>query len=581
MTQVLMQRGALILAFLAAVLAVSLGVYRYAYFQALEQTTAQGRADLALASDRLVGQLQRFRELAVLLADHPVLAQSVVDAGQAQALFLSVADKIDALDIFYLNQDGRVVAAARAAPGANLGALPFVRRAAQGALGWGHRAQSPLAARAYYYAAPVFAPDGRVQGSVVVAVDLSDLEDDWRGDERAVFFTDQAGVVFVSNRSELVQWQRRADGPGLAPPTGPAPAFASDYIGPHEVWRLGWGPYFPENALHLVQDLPIIGLRGEILFDVAPARRLAGFQAIALAGLCLAFGALLFLATERRRTLAIANTLLESRVARRTAALLETNEMLRREAREREDAQMKLAQAQADLVQASKLSALGQMSAGISHELNQPLMAIRSFAENAVQFQQRGQEDRVKDNLGRISDMARRMGRIISNLRAFSRQETEAQGRVNLTAILNSTIELLQSRINDCDATLIFDTGPAPVWVQGGEVRLGQVFVNLVSNALDAMEGRAHRVLRITVSQGERVQVDIDDTGGGIAAPEKVFDPFYSTKNVGAAMGMGLGLSISYGIVQSLGGDIRGQNTQDGARFSVFLKPMPQEEPAP
>jgi two-component system C4-dicarboxylate transport sensor histidine kinase DctB len=435
----------------------------------------------------------------------------------------------------------------------------------------------PLAPRAYYYAAPVFAPSGKTRGSVIVAVDLQQLEDAWRGDERAVFFADKAGIVFVSNRSELVQWRRRAGGTGIAPPDGPAPAFDSHVTGGHEIWELGWGPYLPQTALHLVQDLPIIGLSGEIMLDVAPAQRLARLQAIAVAGLCLAFGALLFLAMERRRTLAAANSQLESRVARRTAALLETNAMLRREAREREEAQAALARAQADLVQASKLSALGQMSAAISHELNQPLMAIGSFAENAVQFQDRGQADRVADNLVRISDMARRMGRIIRNLRAFSRQDTEPHGRVNLTAIVQSAIELLQPRLTETEVSLFFEAR-GPIFVRGGEVRLGQVFVNLISNALDAMQGRAQRDLRITVTEGARVQIDVEDTGGGIDAPEKVFDPFYSTKNVGAAMGMGLGLSISYGIVQSLGGDIRAQNTGQGARFSVFLDPMPHEE---
>jgi two-component system C4-dicarboxylate transport sensor histidine kinase DctB len=113
-----------------------------------------------------------------------------------------------------------------------------------------------------------------------------------------------------------------------------------------------------------------------------------------------------------------------------------------------------------------------------------------------------------------------------------------------------------------------------PVWVRGGEVRLGQVFVNLVVNALDAMEGATHRVLGIEIEQGETVRVLITDTGHGIEAPEQVFDPFYSTKDVGAAKGVGLGLSISYAIVQGLGGEIGAYNTQQGACFAVTLATM-------
>ncbi|HBR36747.1 MAG TPA: C4-dicarboxylate ABC transporter, partial [Sulfitobacter pontiacus] len=161
-----------------------------------------------------------------------------------------------------------------------------------------------------------------------------------------------------------------------------------------------------DAALHLTRALPVVGMTGEVLLDIEGAQRLARAQAAAVAALCLAFGALLFLATERRRALSEANAALERQVAKRTAALNASNTELRREATEREEAQAALRRAQADLVQAGKLSALGQMSAGISHELNQPLMAIRSFAENAVQFLERDRPDRTAENLTRISQMA-------------------------------------------------------------------------------------------------------------------------------------------------------------------------------
>jgi len=350
--------------------------------------------------------------------------------------------------------------------------------------------------------------------------------------------------------------------------------FSSYSTGRHEVWQMGWGPYLPRNALHLVRPLPVIGMIGEALVDVAPARRLATLQAAAVAALCLAFGALLFLATERRRTLSHANAQLEARVAERTAALLETNTRLRREAEEREEAQTALKRAQEDLVRAGKLSALGQMSAGLSHELNQPLMAIQTFAENAVAFLDRGKPGRAGENLSRISDMARRMGRIIKNLRAFSRQESEPAVRVDLVAVLHSAVELTAPRLRHEDVTLDLDLPDAPVWVSGGEVRLGQVFVNLISNAVDAMAGRALRRLAITV---DAATVRIRDTGPGIDSPEHIFDPFYSTKEVGASEGMGLGLSISYGIIQSFGGEIRGRNGPDGAEFVVELNPWVEE----
>ena len=574
-----LKRLAIVLTFLAAVAVLSGGLWRYAHLQALDQLALQGQADLALASDRLVGQLQRYRQMAVLLADHPVV-EALAAGGDVQAatdLFLAAADKTAALDVMFLDTAGRLMAAAHAPPGLDLSATPYVKRAGHGALGWAHGSSTPLEGRAFYYAAPSFAADGKVRGSLVVAADLSAIEDAWRGGLRAVFFTDPAGRVIVSNRSELVDWTRLPGAPGLEPPAGQAPPFDSYETGGHEVWQLGWGPYLPRNALHLTQALPVIGLTGEVLMDVAPARRLALLQAAALAGLFLAFGAVLFLVTERRRTLARLNTELEDRVARRTAALSEINEALRAEAEERAQAQVALARAQADLAQAGKLSALGKMSAGISHELNQPLMAIRSFAENAVQFMERGQPQKAADNLARISDMARRMGRIIKNLRAFSMQQSEPVKQVDLAAVLDSSIEMIAGRAAAMEVAVHYDPPPGPVWVRGGEVRLGQVFANLITNALDAMADAPVRRLSIDLSAGDPVRIEVRDTGPGVEAPEKVFDPFYSTKEVGASEGMGLGLSISYGIIQGFGGEIRVRNTDAGACFTVELRPWQQQ----
>ena len=574
-----LKRLAFVLTFLASVAVLSGGLWRYAHLQALDQLALQGQADLALASDRLVGQLQRYRQMAVLLADHPVV-EALAAGGDVQAatdLFLAAADKTAALDVMFLDTAGRLMAAAHAPPGLDLGATPYVKRAGHGALGWAHGSSTPLEGRAFYYAAPSFAADGKVRGSLVVAADLSAIEDAWRGGLRAVFFTDPAGRVIVSNRSELVDWTRLPGAPGLEPPAGQAPPFDSYETGGHEVWQLGWGPYLPRNALHLTQALPVIGLTGEVLMDVAPARRLALLQAAALAGLFLAFGAVLFLVTERRRTLARLNTELEDRVARRTAALSEINEALRAEAEERAQAQVALARAQADLAQAGKLSALGKMSAGISHELNQPLMAIRSFAENAVQFMERGQPQKAADNLARISDMARRMGRIIKNLRAFSMQQSEPVKQVDLAAVLDSSIEMIAGRAAAMEVVVHYDPPPGPVWVRGGEVRLGQVFANLITNALDAMADAPVRRLSIDLSAGDPVRIEVRDTGPGVEAPEKVFDPFYSTKEVGASEGMGLGLSISYGIIQGFGGEIRVRNTDAGACFTVELRPWQQQ----
>ena len=585
MTSGMRRRVATFVLFLITVSVLSGGVWRYAYLQGLDQLRARGQADLSLVSDRLVGQLQRYRDLAVFLADHPQVAQ-VLDrrpAVEAQAFLQEVADKTTALDVQVLDRSGDVIVAALGAEAVRVPRADqrFVQRALRGALGWGHGPAAPLTDRAYFHAAPVFAPDGQVRGAVVVSTDLNGIDYDWRGSNPAAFFTDTDGVVQIANRSELLFWARPRAAQGLVPPDGAALDFAVSDVRGHEIWHMGWGPYLPDAALHLTRALPVVGMTGEVLLDIEGAQRLARAQAAAVAALCLAFGALLFLATERRRALSEANAALERQVAKRTAALNASNTELRREATEREEAQAALRRAQADLVQAGKLSALGQMSAGISHELNQPLMAIRQFAENGALFLDRGKTDTARANLSRIEELSGRMGRIIRNLRAFARQESEPARRVDVAQVIATALEMTEARLAKDAITLHWTAPDTPVPALAGEVRLVQVLVNLITNAADAMAGTERRELTLSVTDTPRPTIRVADTGPGIAQPERIFDPFYSTKEVGASEGMGLGLSISYGMVQSFGGAIQGRNREDGgAVFTVELEPVPGERAA-
>lgn len=560
-----------VLGFLALVAALALAVQHWGFRAALNEAARRGVSDLALASDRLTGELQRYRQLAVLTARHPDLAPRLdgPDGGRAEALLRQTADMTGALDIVLLDARGREVAAAVEGPRRGHIGTPWFERAMDGALGVAHLSSGRYGRRIFLFAAPLFAPEGPVAGVVVVVTDVEAIEASWRGDRPALFFTDETGRVFVSNRSELVG---RAD-LGLV---------ARHREAGHEIWRMRAGPYLPERGLHLAQPLPVIGLTGEALLDTAPARRIALLQAAAAAALCLAFGALLFLATIRRHTLARANARLEERVARRTVALQAVNADLQREVAERAAAEERLRRAQADLVQAGKLSALGQMSAGISHELNQPLMAIRSFAENAETFLERGNTQAAGRNLERISELARRMGRIIRNLRAFARQESAAVVDVDLVAVVEAALEMASARARQADVTIDWSPLGTPVVVRGGEVRLQQVLLNLIGNAIDAMEGREDKRLVIGLSRASgRARLTVRDSGPGIGEPDRIFDPFYTTKEVGAAEGMGLGLSISYGLVQSFGGAIRGRNHEaGGAEFTVELDLARESEAA-
>ncbi|MFZ1727077.1 MAG: ATP-binding protein [Albidovulum sp.] len=551
--------------FLLLAAAVTGGTWWLAFNDSLARLEERGRADLALAGDRLTAQLQRYREMAVLMADHPVVQDALAKGATTDIphlLLQRTADVTGSHEILLAAMDGRVVGSSTPENSENLSSAPYFGRAMQGALGFFHEIDKPTGRRLFIYAAPIFSSEGPVRGAVIVRIATEAVEAAWRGEPMVVFFTDRAGLAFVSNRDEILLTRR--DGAKAVPSDRVVP-HSTRFMANHVLWHIDGGPYLPRQALHLQQNLPIIEMTGEALIDIAPAKRQAALLALVVAVGCLGLGAVILALVERRRALAVrltveaaANAHLEGRVAERTRELSAANESLKR--------------AQNDLVQAGKLSALGQMSAGISHELNQPLMAIQTYAENAGLFLARGQSENVADNLGRIADLGRRMGRIIRNLRAFSRQESEGMHNVDLVKVVEAALELTDARLRSANVTIDWAAPPSAVWVRGGEVRLQQVVVNLLTNAADAMTG-PERCITIGISDGpDRIRLTITDTGTGIGDLERMFDPFYSTKEVGASEGMGLGLSISYGIVQSFGGTISGCNRPEGgAAFSVEL----------
>ncbi|MBV7407851.1 ATP-binding protein [Maritimibacter sp. DP1N21-5] len=551
------------------------------YHDRLDRMAERGEADLSLATDRVAAQLYRYRELAVILSRHPDLQALLAgggDATVADEVVQSMADMTGAADVAVVDPDGRIVAGSQGASVARDPALAPLARALSGALG----TQSETAAAAdgpnryFSFAAPVLRPDGSVSGAVMTRMEVSQIEDNWPGDAPPVFFTDRTGQVFITNRSDLILADRVLE----------FPAYFDRIVGGHDIWQLDGGRYLPSHAIHLVRDMPTLNLTAEMLIDTSGAFAGAVLWGLITAGALMTFGAVLFFVQQNRMVLAHrlaveaeANARLEARVSERTQELTAANTALTREVAERKEAQAALQRAQADLVQAGKLSALGQMSAGISHELNQPLMAIRSFAENGEAYFERGKPDIARENLAKISELARRMGRIIQNLRAFARQESGPITDVDLVGVIEAALEVTADKQRRHDVTLDWRSPQAPVIVKGGEVRLQQVVVNLLSNAIDAM-GQGGCV-SISLTPGDPVQLSVRDSGPGIADPDRVFDPFYSTKSPGSAEGMGLGLSISYGLVQGFGGAIRGANhPEGGAIFTVDLLPSDPKEAA-
>lgn len=268
------------------------------------------------------------------------------------------------------------------------------------------------------------------------------------------------------------------------------------------------------------------------------------------------------------------NAHLESRVQERTQDLVRANDSLRIEIAERGRAEKELRETQSELIQTAKLAALGQMSAGISHELNQPLAAIRSYADNAAAYLDKGKPETARSNLAAIGQLTERMARIIRHLRTFARKERPELKPTDLHAAIGEALELMDRNIKGAGVHVAVDHAPDLPPVMAGDVRLQQVIVNLLSNAIDAMEHSLHKTIRIrTMQEDGQVQLTIRDSGPGIdsAKLENLFDPFFTTKAVGK--GLGLGLSITYGIVKEFGGRIDAANhPEGGAVFDIRLK---------
>jgi two-component system C4-dicarboxylate transport sensor histidine kinase DctB len=298
---------------------------------------------------------------------------------------------------------------------------------------------------------------------------------------------------------------------------------------------------------------------------------------IALLLTMLAGGALFFMqsrvrAREHQQRRDKANALrLERRVRDRTHELTMTNRKLEREIAERLAAEAQLVRAQEELVQAEKLAAIGQMSATLAHEYNQPLAAIRGYADNANRFLERSNHDKVGSNLERIANLVDRLAALSKTLLAFARKPDAESGHASVNRAIRDAIQVTEMKADNSGVRIFWEPG-GDVEVCGEELRLSQVFVNLISNAIDACASSGGEIRLSRVVENGKAKIFVRDNGQGIApeAITRIFDPFFTTKEVGE--GLGLGLSIAYNTIRDFGGWMTASNAPDGgAEISVEL----------
>ncbi|RON02996.1 ATP-binding protein [Pseudomonas brassicacearum] len=539
------------------------------------ELVGQNRQTLDLYVANLLGTLHRYEVLPQILGDLPAL-RAVLAApheplatDNANRLLKDIRAQTGAEVMYLMDTHGKTLAASNwdkhdSFVGRNFAFRPYFSEAMQGRLGRFFGLGTTSAKRGYFFAGAV--RDGeQIIGVLVVKVDLDHTESLWGKTPEQLLLTDHNGVVIITSRPEwrfratrsLTDEERHAISAVQPYPTrDPQPLNLNPdawLIQTQPIEETGWSVSI--LAPRTLIDRPVrtvVAIGGAtllvlmLLLGLMMQRRRHYLQRIA------------FEAKTRRE--------LEARVAERTSDLEGLNRRLKQEVLEREQAQQELVRAQDDLVQAGKLSALGTMSASISHELNQPLAAIRSYAENAEVLLDHQRTDDARGNLKLISELTGRMASIIAHLRAFARRDRHAPESVALQPALDDALALLAKRRRAMEVELIRDLPAATLWVEAGETRLRQVLGNLLANALDALteKGPPRKLWLSAESTADGVNLYIRDNGPGFCmeALGRAGEPFYTTKT--RTQGLGLGLAICDTLMRAFGGELSFANHKEG-----------------
>ena len=590
------------LAALAAAAAIVFVGGRIATRAYLDDAAIRGQTTLNLAIAALDGHMSRFEPLPALIADHDDIKALVADPDNAalrddaNRYLKEINSLLKSSDIYVMVPDGDTIAASNydgplSFVGENFSYRPYFQDAIAGRPGRFFALGTTSLKRGYYFSSPILV-DGAVRGVVVFKVDIDAIEASWRGGDDEIIVTDPEGIIFMSGRPKWLYSGLLPLTPERLARTEESRRYANATLRELPVvhgtldgrnMMTVRGERGSTEYLVLVGDMPEAGWTVSVLVDAASVYSQT-YVSVAAALLVLGLAVLLAaIVAQRRARLAermelqrSAQAELERRVEERTADLALVNSQLATEVTERRATEQQLRQTQTDLIQAGKLAALGQMSAALSHEFNQPLAAVKTYADNAVVLIERERVAEAKDNVSRISALTDRMASISKHLRNFARKPNEKLGPVDLAEVVKDTTEIVAWRLKAADATLAVDLGPTPITVRGGAVRLQQVLVNIVSNAADAIEGLNNRTVDLSArKKAGKVTITVRDHGPGVPAAiaERIFDPFFTTKGVGK--GLGLGLSISYNIVKDFGGSLAVTNHPDGgAVFTIELDAM-------
>ena len=530
--------------------------------------TTRNRSDLRLAfySGNIMSEVQRTSIVPLLLSEDPAISEALQtgDFSGTSRRLIGVQGEINAASILLLDRDG----IARGSTNRNnLGSShrnrPYFVAASRSIDTVFTASENPIGGFDFTYSR-VITIDGRMAGVIVVAADLTKYERAWAGLQDVVVVTDSEGRVILATEP---RWR----GMSL-----------------DEVTTTSHVPTVFDRALSvtqgLTQNVPDAYLRGEAVLR-AEARvpfqgwrivsftafdsvreKVNGVLALEIMGFAILMTITFYVVTRRARS--------QSMLAMRESAELRLlNARLSREIAEREKVQKTLEVAEQTLAQSSKLAALGEMSAAVSHELNQPLAAMKTYLAGARLLLQRRRPDEALASFQRIDDLIERMGAITRQLKSYARKGAEALEPVDMRQALSSALSMMEPQLKARVVKITRTLPRQPVMVLADRLRLEQVIINLLRNALDATKDVRDPRVDLILSAGEQALLLVRDNGPGINNLDSIFEPFYTTKKPGE--GVGLGLAISSGIMTDLGGRLTARNAEDGgAVFEIQLPVM-------
>lgn len=553
---------------------------RYAERRAWDERSAEARGQLQLYAQSIRTLVERFSSVPEVLAlDSDI--RSLLRAPHDRQLRLALNQRLERLNaaagstvLYLLDARGETLVASNwrdwsSFVGNNYAFRPYFQNAVRNGGARYFAVGVTTGIPGYFLSHVVRGDDGELLGVLVVKLELEDLQREWVGQPGVLLVADGYQVVILSNkpawrfralqpldeqaRAELVEVRRYAE-QALQPLTHRVYRRIDDEAD----WARVDGPDGNHDYLWQRLVMPDEGWTLHLLSEPAGLADSIRSYRLAAAGVWMTLAFLLLFLAQRRKNQRLQAGIrerLEREVALRTAELRE---------------------AQDGLVHAAKMAALGQMSAALAHEINQPLTALQMQLGSLRLLLDSGRPEAVHEGLQRIDGLLQRMAALTGHLKTFARKTPAGLSeRLCLGDVLEQALQLLAPRMRSEQVELRTQVdGEAEVL--GDAIRIEQVILNLLHNALDAMLDSDSRILLVRIFRdGDACVLSVEDSGGGIAeeALGRVFEPFFTTKPVG--QGLGLGLAVSYGIVRDLGGMLEAHNGERGAVFTLKLPSAP------